>query len=140
MNDDKSTSFSINDLTSAIKSLGKPAAGKLKEPEPFLGKDPKKLKAFLFQCLLYFQSSSNFQNNSKQVTFALSYLWDVAQELFEPRISGFTKEPPLWLENWDLFVEELQSNFGPFDKTTDVEHALMNLWMKDNQRISEYLV
>jgi hypothetical protein len=25
-------------------------AGKLREPEPFTGKDPKKLKAFIFQC------------------------------------------------------------------------------------------
>jgi hypothetical protein len=56
-------------------------AGKLSEPEPFTGKDPKKLKAFIFQCQLYFQNS-DFDSDSKKVTFALSYLRDVAQEWF----------------------------------------------------------
>jgi hypothetical protein len=31
-------------------------AGKLCEPEPFTRKDPKKLKAFIFQCQLYFRN------------------------------------------------------------------------------------
>ena len=41
---------------------------------------------------------------------------------------------------WDLFVDKLQTNFGPFDESTNVEHELTNLWMKDSQCISEYLV
>jgi hypothetical protein len=32
-------------------------AGKLCEPELFTGKDPKKFKAFIFQCQLYFHNS-----------------------------------------------------------------------------------
>ena len=68
--------------------------GWIREPEPFSGKDPTKLKAFLFQCRLYFRGSSNFKDRSKRVTFALSYLWDVAQEWFEPRISSLTDNYP----------------------------------------------
>jgi hypothetical protein len=52
-------------------------AGKLCEPEPFMRKDPKKLKAFIFQCQLYFLNP-DFNSDSKKVTFALSYLRDVA--------------------------------------------------------------
>jgi Retrotransposon gag protein len=115
------------------------AAGKLREPEPFTGKDPKKLKAFIFQCQLYF-CNSDFDSDSKKVTFALSYLWDVAQEWFEPRISGLTNEPLEWFDNWEAFLDELHTNFGPYDETGDAEHELTNLHMRDNQCVSDYLV
>jgi Retrotransposon gag protein len=81
-----------------------------------------------------------FRDDSTKVTFALSYLRDVAQEWFEPGLSGLTPDIPTWLEDWDAFVNELQDNFGPFDESADVEHDLMTLRMKDNQRISDYLV
>jgi hypothetical protein len=142
--EDKSSSIPLDDLVSALRSFGKSSKpetiGKLREPEPFTGKDPKKLKPFLFQCRLYFRGSSEFQDDTKRVTFALSYLRDVAQEWFEPGLSGLTDTYPPWLDSWDLFVDELQNNFGPFDESADVEHELTNLRMKDTQRISDYLV
>jgi hypothetical protein len=85
----------------------------------FTGKDPKKLKAFIFQCQLYFRNP-DFDSDSKKVTFALSYLWDVAQEWFEPGISGLTEEPPEWSNNWETFLDELCTNFRPYNKTGDV--------------------
>ena len=105
-----------------------------------MGRDLKKLKGFIFQCRLYFWGSSEFEDDSKRVTFALSYLRDIAQEWFKPGISGITDNYPEWLDSWDLFVEELQNNFGPFDESADVEHKLTNLRMKDSQWISKYLV
>jgi hypothetical protein len=77
-----SPSTQADDLVLAIKKLGKMKSnpGKLHEPEPFTGKDPKKLKAFIFQCQLYFWNS-DFDSDSRKITFALSYLQDVAQEL-----------------------------------------------------------
>jgi Retrotransposon gag protein len=114
-------------------------AGKLCEPEPFTKKDPKKLKAFIFQCQLYFRNS-DFDSDSKKVTFALSYLRDVTQEWFEPGISGLTNEPPEWFDNWEAFLDELHTNFGPYDETGDAEHELTNLCMRDGQRASDYLV
>jgi hypothetical protein len=76
---ESSPSTQADDLVLAIKKLGKikSEAGKLCEPEPFTGKDPKKLKAFIFQCQLYFHNS-DFDSDSKKVTFVLFYLWDVA--------------------------------------------------------------
>ena len=64
----------------------------------------------------------------------------MAQEWFEPGISGHTDDYPQWLDNWELYVDELQTNFGLFDECANVEHELTNLWMKDSQCISEYLV
>jgi hypothetical protein len=69
--------------------------GKLREPKLFTRKDPKKLKAFIFQCQLYFWSS-NFDSDSRKVTFALSYFRDVAQEWFEPSISGLVRATARW--------------------------------------------
>ena len=141
----KSSIVPVDDLVSALKSFRGSSSkagniGQIWQPEPFSGKDPTKLKAFLFQCCLYFQGLSDFKDRSKRVTFALSYLWDMAQEWFEPRISGLTDNYPEWLDNWDLFVDELQNNFGPFDESANIEHKLTNLQMKDSQRILEYLI
>jgi Retrotransposon gag protein len=136
-----SASTQADDLVKAIKKLGKmnSDAGKLCEPEPFTRKDRKKLKAFIFQCQLYFRNS-DFDSDSKKVTFALSYLRDVAQEWFEPGISGLTNEPLEWFDNWEAFLDELCTNFGPYDETGDAEHELTNLHMRDSQRVSDYLV
>jgi hypothetical protein len=81
---ESSPSTQANDLVLAIKKLGKMKSdtGKLHKPEPFTRKDPKKLKAFIFQCQLYFRNL-DFDSDSKKVTFALSYLQDVAQEWFD---------------------------------------------------------
>jgi hypothetical protein len=80
-----SPSTQADELVSAIKKLGKMKsdAGKLRDPKPFTKKDPKKLKAFIFQCQLYFQNS-DFNSDSRKVTFVLSYLQDVAQEWLNP--------------------------------------------------------
>ena len=140
---DNDKSSQLDDFVSAIKALGKNAAksGKVREPEPFNGRDPKKLKTFILQCRLYFRGNSDaFQDEARRVTFAISYLRDVALEWFEPGLSGLTEEPPDWLEDWDAFVKELQTSFGPYDESGDVENEIVNLRMKDNQRISEYLV
>jgi hypothetical protein len=136
-----SASTQADDLVWAIKKLEKMKSdtGKLREPELFTRKDPKKLKAFIFQCQLYF-CNSDFDSDSKKVTFVLSYLWDVAQKWFEPGISGLTDEPPEWFDNWKAFLDELRTNFGPYDETGDAEHELTNLRMRDGQRASDYLV
>jgi Retrotransposon gag protein len=138
---ESSASTQADDLVRAIKKLGKMKsdAGKLHESEPLTEKDPKKLKAFIFQCQLYF-CNLDFDSDSKKVTFALSYLQDVAQEWFEPGISGLTDEPLEWFDNWEAFLDELHTNFGPYDETGDAEHELTNLRMRDNQRVSDYLV
>ena len=98
---DKSPLVLVDDLVSALRTFGNPSLksgniGRIKEPETFTGRGPKKLKGLIFQCCLYFQGLSKFEDNSKSVTFALSYLWDVAQEWFKPGISGITDDYPEW--------------------------------------------
>ena len=80
----KSSVVPVDDLISTLKSFGGSSSkagniGQIREPEPFLGKDPTKLKAFLFRYRLYFWGSSDFEDGSRRVTFALSYLWDIVR-------------------------------------------------------------
>ena len=44
------------------------------------------------------------------------------------------------MENYQEFVLELQMNFGPYDPVGDAEHQLRHLSLKDEQRISNYVV
>ena len=138
----ESPSHQTNDLVSAIKCLGKMKSegGKIREPDPFTGQEPKKLKTFIFQCMLYFRTSSKFDDDAKKVNFALSYLRDVAQEWFEPGISGLTEEPLMWLESFLAFLNELHFNFGPFDETREAERKLATICMKDSAHISDFMV
>ena len=67
---DKSSTSPLTELVSLLKSMKpKSDAGKFKEPELFTGWDPKKLKTFIFQCQLYFQSSHDFIDSTQQVNF-----------------------------------------------------------------------
>ena len=66
----KSSVVPVDDLISALKSFGGSSSkagniGWIQEPEPFSGKDPTKLKAFLFQCHLYFWGLSDFEDGSR---------------------------------------------------------------------------
>ena len=73
---DYSNSILTSNLLSTLQSLlpTQSNPGNFGEPKPFTGCKYKKLKTFLFQCQLYFWSSSKFQDDSKWVTFALSYI------------------------------------------------------------------
>ena len=45
-----------------------------------------------------------------------------------------------WLSDYSEFVSELRIHFGPFDPEGEAEAELENLRMRDNQRITKYLV
>jgi len=43
-----------------------------------------------------------------------------------------------WLEDWDLFLWELKTNFGPFNPTRDVEVEIDHLCMMDLHCVTKY--
>jgi hypothetical protein len=119
------------------------SSNKVRKPDPFDGSSPRKLRAFLVQCALNFQSRpKTFSNDRAKVTFAQSYLSGMALEWFEPDLldSATPDDPPLWMDNYLEFVAELQENFGPHDPTGDAERQIEELDMKENQRINKYVV
>ena len=95
------------------------------------------------QCELNFQDRPKaFTSDRAKVTFVQSYLKGIALEWFEPDLlnSGNPRACPIWMDNYQQFVQELQSNFGLHNPVRDVEHQLDNLSMKDRQKINKYVV
>src|SRR6266481_3110790 len=48
--------------------------------------------------------------------------------------------PPPWVSSYDLFHEELESNFGLFDPEGEAEAELEVLWMPKNDHATKYFV
>ncbi len=46
----------------------------------------------------------------------------------------------MWQYSYAIFLDELRTNFGPFDAIGDAEDALEHLWMCDRDRIMMYMV
>ena len=46
----------------------------------------------------------------------------------------------IWMTDWEEFVIELQTTFGPHDPVADAEHQLDHLCMKENHCANQYVV
>jgi hypothetical protein len=145
--DDDETPNLAAALALLAKSLQKPCSKntKIRELDAFDGSDPKKLRLFIVQCQMNFDNRPNaFSTERAKVNYALSYLKGNALEWFEPTLFRVQYDsifqPPLWYSDYSAFVSELQINFGPHDPVGDAEAELEILEMRDNQRISKYLV
>jgi hypothetical protein len=92
------------------------------------------------QCNLNFADRpEEFQTGNHKVVFALSFLRGIAQSWFEPGLDVLDLAPA-WYNDWDVFVGELRTNFGPHDAVGDAENAIGRLRMKDSARITSYIV
>ena len=118
------------------------APSKVREPDQFDGSDSRKLRAFLMQLELNFNDRPTvFRLDRTKVNYALSYLKGTALDWFEPGLFGPGGSlEPRWLSSYADFVRELRVNFGPHDPVGDAESELERLHMKENQRITKYMV
>ena len=82
----------------------------------------------------------SFQSNSDKVTYALYFLKRTALGYFEPYPMDNLYQEPTWLNDHDEFIEELMSNFGPYDQVTDAKVELKQLVMKDNHKVTKFFV
>jgi hypothetical protein len=65
---------------------------------------------------------------------------NLALQWFKPGPSGELDKDPTWLKDWNLFIEELQTNFSPYGQTGDAESELVSLKMTSGQCITKYIV
>jgi hypothetical protein len=115
--------------------------GKLREPDPFDGKDPKKLRGSLLQCMLNFRARpQEFRHDSMEVNYALSFLKEPALDYFKPYIVDDPADEPLWVSDYSAFTEELYLYLGPYDRVADAEVELENLVMKDNHKAMQFFI
>jgi hypothetical protein len=131
-------------ITEFLKSTIKPKAKSsthLKDPEPFNGRDPKKLKQFLIQCAMHFNDRPEaFEDDHTRIVFAISNLHGDPFIHFSPIITQDEGSEVVQITTWDAFEDTLRSMFGPYDDSRDAEQELASLSMHHNSRISEYLV
>ena len=131
----------IQNLNHGLRKLQRPSYTKVKDPEPFDGTNPSKLREFLVSCSLVFSDRpDSFRKDNKKVRYVISYLKGSALDWFEPVIMGDVDETPDWLHNFPAFVQELTDHFGPYDFRGDAETALNDLTMKDHHHITKYIV
>ena len=69
----------------------------------------------------------------------MSFLKGMTLNYFEPFLDTPDDEPA-WLEDYELFVEELLINFGPYDALADAKAELDALIMKDRHKVTRFFV
>src|SRR5882724_4495922 len=110
---------------------------KLRESDPFDSSDSRKLRTFILQCKLNFQDHKDmFEDDTKKVNYVLSYLQGTALDCFEYAILDPVK--PQWLLDFDLFIEELEANFGTYNPVGEAEAELEGLHMHEIHQAMKY--
>ncbi|SJL06730.1 uncharacterized protein ARMOST_10072 [Armillaria ostoyae] len=115
---------------------------KVKEPDTFDDLDPQKLKAFIVFLQLNFNNRpAAFATDASKVNYAISFLSSTALDWFEPDILHLNLQNLLaWQYSYAAFLDELRTNFSPFDTVRDAEDALEHLQMCDGDQIMKYIV
>ena len=74
-----------------------------------------------------------------KVNYAMSFLKGTALNYFEPFLDTPDDEPA-WLEDYELFVNELLINFGLYNALVDAEAELDVLIMKDSHKATRFFI
>src|SRR5260370_9127744 len=82
-----------------------------------------------------------FSTEESKVFFAISHMKRTALEWFEHGIMEYnTTIAPTWHHNWQDFITELCTNFGPANPMGTAEVELHHLTMNHDTHLMEYLV
>lgn len=112
---------------------------KAREPDRFDGSNPKKIKDFILQCILYFQSDPVlYQPDRTKVFFALTYLEGYALSHFSPFLM-MDPLPPVLL-SWEQFVRSLNQQFGDRNVQRSAQLALDGMKMKEHFKANKHIV
>jgi hypothetical protein len=139
----------VSRLLAALEQLTENTGGnrpatskaKLRDPDPFDGKDPKRLQDFLLQCKLNFRAKLEyFRNDTAKVNYVLSFLKEMALNYFEPFLVDDPANEPKWLTNFEYLTKELYIYFGPYDQQAEAEIKLEQLVIKDNHKATKFFV
>ena len=74
-----------------------------------------------------------------KVNYTMSFLKGTALDYFKPFLDTPDNEPA-WLKDYELFVEELLINFGPYNVLADAEVELNTLIMKDSHKAMRFFI
>ena len=79
---------------------------KARDPDPYDGSDPTKLRAFISQCRLVFRARPcDFEEDHVKITNAVSWLTGTTQRWYEPTLALADDELPDFALYWEDFEE-----------------------------------
>ncbi len=110
----------------------------IRDPEPFTGKDRRKWKAFLTECLMTFAAKPHtYGGDRPKVIFAASYLTELAQKHYITLLQFQPHHPALY--HWADFVQEFGNMFGNLNAKLEAERALARIKMKERDNFHHHL-
>jgi len=114
----------------------------IKEPDSFSGGNPDKLRAFIFQCQIYFHACEReFREDSEKIFFAISYLRGIALDYFKPFINETDLSQSFdFLEEWLVFVQKLSNLFGSYSPEDDGEDAIVAILFPVEGKAVNYFI
>jgi hypothetical protein len=120
------------------ESVASPKGTDVRSPDKFNGLDRSKFRTYIAQCRLVFRANPRkFDTDTKQVTYACSYLDGLAFQWYQNFLD--LDEDPLWFDNWSLFKKELQAQFGEVNVEATAERNIRTLNMKHGDQITTYI-
>lgn len=126
-------------LTSILSDVVTSSKGTdVRAPDKFTGLDRSKFKTYIAQCRLVFRANpKRFDTDTKQVTYACSYLDGLAFQWYQNFLD--LDKDPAWFDNWKLFREELSKQFGEVNAEAVAERNIRGLQMRTSDSIVSYL-
>ena len=103
----------------------------VEKPKKFTGQDPCQLPPFIANCIMAFDNKPHkFQMDHQSVSYAASYLTDIAMSWWQPYLMQ-QPEPPIH--------HELNTLFREADLEQSSKCALKCLKMQDNHSVNHYM-
>src|SRR5882724_9629569 len=109
------------------------------KPDKFTGQDSSKPHPFIISCVMDFDSRPHkFATDSQQVSFAASYLSNIAMLWWLPTLVTYPKLS-IW-GDWGEFVDQLNVYFGQPYLAQASKCALHALKMYTHQLVNKYMI
>ena len=114
----------------------------VKEPDLFSRGSSDELRAFIFQCQIYFRAcKGEFLKYTERIFFAISYLRGVTLDYFEPFINEAEAYQSFdFLEDWSAFVQKLSNLFGSYSPEDDDEDAIVAIPFPNDGKAINYFI
>ena len=114
----------------------------VKEPDLFNWRSPDELRAFIFQCQIYFHAcEEDFQEDTDKIFFAISYLRGIVLGYFEPYINELDPLQDFdFLDSWSAFVQKLSNTFGSYSPEDNDEDAIVSISFPHDGKAVNYFI
>ena len=116
-----------------------PKEGDVKAPTSFSGEDHSKLRNFLFECGLIFETKPcTFATEKSHVLYTIQHLNGMAKWHFCCYIEAGGTDPKV--NQWNIFTTKLETVFGNPDQLGRASEKLLGLKMKETSRVHQFTI